>query len=142
MRESIFGNSIDDDMLLELRTAPVTIYFGLFNRMNMAFSQDRGHEHIGDSSVFFPYWKITKADDFQFYFSLGYQRMVNMMLLNAIGAGLLCVSDVEYFSMLSDSNAKDMLEWTKEDRALFFNETFKNENFKLLMVRLYTFIYL
>jgi hypothetical protein len=135
LREAILGNSVDDELLSELRTAPVTVYFGMFNRLNMSFSQEKGHDHIGDHSVsFFPYWKVSKVEDFRFYFSLGYQRMINMMLLNAIGAGILCHSDVEYFGMLSDANSKNMFEWTKEDRASFFNDTCKDENYKLLLV--------
>jgi hypothetical protein len=65
-----------------------------------------------------------------------------MMLLNAIGAGILCHSDVEYFGMLSDANSKNMFEWTKEDRASFFNDTCKDENYKLLLVSGYICTYI
>jgi hypothetical protein len=139
LRGLIQNGTVDDQILEDLRTAPVTIYFAMLEKMNMSFSATKGHDYSrpGEHSIFFPYWAITNVEDFKFYFSLPYQKMLNTMLLNAVGCGLICSSDVDYYSMMGSSLCKDVNEWTKEDRNVFFNNTYKEANYKLLCVSIY-----
>ena len=122
LRSLIQNGTVDDQILDDLRTAPVTIYFAMFEKMNMSFSATKGHDYsrTGEHSIFFPYWNITNVEDFKFYFSLPYQKMLSTMLLNAVGCRLICTSDVEYYSMMGSSLCKDVNEWTKEEEEAEF----------------------
>jgi hypothetical protein len=54
LRSLIQNGTVDDQILDDLRTAPVTIYFAMFEKMNMSFSATKGHDYsrTGEHSIF------------------------------------------------------------------------------------------
>jgi hypothetical protein len=128
-------NKIHPLDLKELVTSPLCMYFGLWCRLNEVWSVKKvENEELEDYKYWLPYWSISNVRNFKFFFTLAFQSLVNMM---AIFVGLMggdVRTNDQVNAMLNEPlYTNQVLNWTKEDRDLFFNDD-EEVHFKILMV--------
>jgi hypothetical protein len=130
-------NLIDADDLKELVSSPLCLYFGLWCRLNDVWSVKRVGEdkEMENYKYWLPYWGISSVKNFKFFFTLAFQSLVNMMAINIGLMGADVRTEEHVYSMLNESlYTTQVLNWTKDDREVFFDGVNESNHFKILMV--------
>jgi hypothetical protein len=138
-------NLIDPSDLSELVSSPLCLYFGLWCRLNDVWSVKRvgDDKEMENYKYWLPYWGISSVKNFKFFFTLAFQSLVNMMAINIGLMGADVRTEEHVYSMMSESlYTTQVLNWTKDDREVFFDGTHEANHFKILMVSTLTGEYL
>jgi hypothetical protein len=75
---------------------------------------------------FLPFWRLSNVKNFKFYFTAGFQSMMNRIIIAAGLMGQDIRTESHYFAMMSDPLCDDVADWVLEDRAIFLRKMLKS----------------
>jgi hypothetical protein len=131
------SDTISDDLKDKLRKCPLCLYFGMFSRCNAVWSKTGGlkkfEEGVPEKDVFFPYWKLSTARNFKFYFTCEIQSVINMMVMFIVLKKQIVTTEEAMLSMFYDTQYTLCTDLCLLDRGQFFNED-EDEHYRMLMV--------